>query len=203
MKTNPLAIIKKKQTLFRSLTGITQEKFDELVKKTTPLYEQAEEKRLYKAKRERKQGGGRQKELDLSNQLLMLLMYYRVYVSQEFLGLIFGLHNCNVSRQINYLQPLLATVFRILARQVQLYEAGGPVRKIKLTEEELLNPPKAGNRTTNKRAKETAEEILLREEEKTHDKKSISRNGKRENTFSKSFCSSLPAYLRYVNWQAG
>lgn len=113
MKTNPLATIKKRQTLFRSLTGITQEKFDKLVKKTTPLYEQAEEKRLYKAKRERKQGGGRQKELDLSNQLLMLLMYYRVYVSQEFLGLIFGLHNCNVSRQINYLQPLLAKVFRI------------------------------------------------------------------------------------------
>jgi len=90
MKPNPLVTIKKRQTLFRSLTcqfiamlwqaGITQEKFDELVKKTTPLYEQAEEKRLYKAKRERKQGGGRQKELDLSNQLLMLLMYYRVYV---------------------------------------------------------------------------------------------------------------------------
>lgn len=33
MKTNPLATIKKRQTLFRSLTGITQEKFDELVKK--------------------------------------------------------------------------------------------------------------------------------------------------------------------------
>jgi len=57
MKTNPLATIKKRQTLFRSLTGITQEKFDELVKKTTPLYEQAKEKRLYKAKRERKHGG--------------------------------------------------------------------------------------------------------------------------------------------------
>lgn len=125
MKTNPLATIKKRQTLFRSLTGITQEKFDELVKKTTPLYEQAEEKRLYKAKRERKQGGGRQKELDLPNQLLMLLMYYRIYVSQEFLGLIFGLHNCNVSRQINYLQPQLAKVFRI------------PAQRIKLSEEEL------------------------------------------------------------------
>jgi hypothetical protein len=68
-----------------------------------PLYEQAEAKRLYKAKRERKQGGGRQEELDLPNQLLMLLMYYRIYLSQEFLGLIFGLHNCNLSRQINYL----------------------------------------------------------------------------------------------------
>jgi len=38
MKTNPLATIRKRQTLFRSLTGITQDKFDELLKRTTPLY---------------------------------------------------------------------------------------------------------------------------------------------------------------------
>src|SRR3990170_5031788 len=54
MKTNPLATIKKRQTLFRSLTGITQEKFDELLKKTTPLYEQEETKRLHREKRKRK-----------------------------------------------------------------------------------------------------------------------------------------------------
>lgn len=131
MKTNPLATIRKRQTLFRSLTGITQEKFDELLEKTTPLYEQEEAKRLHREKRERKQGGGRQKQLDLSNQLLMLLMYYRLYVSQEFLGLIFSLHNCNVSRQINYLEPLLAKVFKIPARKIKLEEEN-------LTEEELL-----------------------------------------------------------------
>jgi len=131
MKTNPLATIRKRQTLFRSLTGITQEKFDELLEKTTPLYEQEEAKRLHKEKRERKQGGGRQKQLDLANQLLMLLMYYRLYVSQEFLGLIFSLHNCNVSRQINYLEPLLAKVFKIPTRKIKLEEEN-------LTEEELL-----------------------------------------------------------------
>lgn len=132
MKKTPLAAIKKRQHLFRSLTGITIEKFDGLVKKLTPFYEASESKRLFKRKRIRKQGGGRQKQLDLSNQLLMLLMYYRLYISQEFLGLIFGLHNCNVSRQINYLQPQLAKVFRIPTRKIKLSEED-------LTEEALLN----------------------------------------------------------------
>jgi hypothetical protein len=131
MKANPLATIKKRQTLFRSLTGLTLDKFNELLKKIEPLYEQAETKRLQRENRKRKQGGGRQKNLDLANQLLMLLMYYRIYVSQEFLGLIFGLHNCNVSRQINYLEPLLAKVFRIPTRKIKLEEEN-------LTEEELL-----------------------------------------------------------------
>lgn len=132
MKKNPLVTIKKKERLFRSLTGITAEKFNELLKQVTPFYEAAETERLFKSKRIRKQGGGRQKDLDLPNQLLMLLMYYRVYVSQEFLGLIFGLHNCNVSRQITYLQPQLAKVFRIPAQRVKLSEE-------ELTEEQLLN----------------------------------------------------------------
>lgn len=132
MKTNPLVTIKKRQRVFRSLTGITPEKFNELLKQVTPLYEAAEAKRLFKSKRIRKQGGGRQKDLDLANQLLMLLMYYRIYVSQEFLGLIFGLHNCNVSRQITYLQPQLAKIFRIPTQRVKLSEE-------ELTEEQLLN----------------------------------------------------------------
>lgn len=62
----------------------------------------------------------------------MLLMFYRLYVSQEFIGLIFSLHNCNVSRQIKYLEPLLAKVFKIPARKIKLEEEN-------LTEEELLN----------------------------------------------------------------
>jgi len=126
-----LSIIKKRATLFRSLTGLTIDKYTELLEKIEPLYEQAEIKRLKRENRKRKQGGGRQKQLDLANQLLMLLMYYRLYVSQEFLGLIFSLHNCNVSRQINYLEPILAKIFKIPIRKIQLEEEN-------LTEEELV-----------------------------------------------------------------
>lgn len=58
MKTNPLTTIRKRETLFRSLTGLPLEKFTELLKQIWPLYEHAERKRLYKVQRERKQGGG-------------------------------------------------------------------------------------------------------------------------------------------------
>jgi hypothetical protein len=71
VKKNPLVTIKKRQRLFRSLTGITVKKYNELLKQITPLYEASETKRLFKSKRRRKQGGGRQKQLDLANQLLM------------------------------------------------------------------------------------------------------------------------------------
>jgi transposase len=131
MRANPLSILKKRPTLFRTLTGLPLDKFTELLKEIKPLYEQAETKRLNRENRKRKQGGGRQKQLDLSNQLVMLLMYYRLYVSQEFLGLIFSLHNCNVSRQINYLEPLLSKVFKIPTRKIKLEEEN-------LSEQELL-----------------------------------------------------------------
>ena len=132
MKANPYSVIRKRENLYRSLTGITIEKFEGLLEQIIPLYEKAEEKRLFKENRRRKQGGGRRKDLDIGNQLLMLLMYYRLYVSQELLGLIFGLHNCNVSRQIKYMHPLLAKVFRIPTHKIKLEHE-------ELTEEELLN----------------------------------------------------------------
>ena len=59
-------------------------------------------------------------------------MYYRLYVSQEFLGIIFNLHNCNVSRQINYLEPLIAKIFKLPSRKIKLAEA-------ELTEEQIVN----------------------------------------------------------------
>lgn len=130
MKTKSLRFKQRPRT-FRAMTGLSIEKFNELSKELLPLYEKAELKRLSKSKRQRKVGGGRKKELLLEDQLMMLLMYYRLYISQEFLGIIFNLHNCNVSRQINYLHPLLAQIFRIPVRKVTISEA-------ELTEAEII-----------------------------------------------------------------
>lgn len=116
---------------FRTMTGLSVEKFHELYSSLVPLYKKAELRRLEKKKRQRKVGGGRKKELLLEDQLLMLLMYYRLYISQEFLGIIFNLHNCNVSRQINYLQPLLSQIFKVPSKKVSLSEA-------ELTEEKII-----------------------------------------------------------------
>jgi hypothetical protein len=60
MKTNPLATIRKRQTLFRSLTGITQEKFDELLKKQSHYMNRKRQKDYTEKKeKENKVGAGR------------------------------------------------------------------------------------------------------------------------------------------------
>jgi len=131
MQTKSMRFQRRPRT-FRAMTGLSKEKYNELLSELVPLYENSELKRLSTSKRQRKVGGGRKKELLLEDQLMMLLMYYRLYISQEFLGIIFNLHNCNVSRQINYLSPLLAQIFKIPTKKVSLSEA-------ELTEEEIIS----------------------------------------------------------------
>jgi DDE superfamily endonuclease len=136
---------------FRTITGLSIEKYNELYNDLAPLYEKSESKRLNSSKRQRKIGGGRKKELLLEDQLMMLLMYYRLYISQEFLGIIFNLHNCNVSRQINYLSPLLSQIFKIPTRKISLSDAELTEEKIieffvDATEQEIQRPQKRQKR---------------------------------------------------------
>jgi hypothetical protein len=105
---------------FRQLTGITPLVFDKLLADLTPRYDQADAKRKDRPGRRRKPGAGRKHALDLSDRLLMLLIYYRTYVSHAFLGFLFGVDDSAVGRNINPLQPLLAGLFRIPERRIGL-----------------------------------------------------------------------------------
>ena len=44
-------------------------------------------------------------------------MYYRLYITHEFLGFLFELDDSNVGRNINPLEPLLAQIFRVERRR--------------------------------------------------------------------------------------
>jgi len=109
---------------FRQLTGITPLVFDKLLADLTPHYEQADVKRKARPDRKRKPGAGRKHALDLSDRLLMLLIYYRTYTTHAFLGFLFGVDDSALGRNINPLQPLLAGIFRIPERRVKLEEQG-------------------------------------------------------------------------------
>jgi hypothetical protein len=50
----------------------------------------------------------------------MLLIYYRTYITHAFLGFLFGIDDSAVGRNINPLAPLLAGIFRIPERRVEL-----------------------------------------------------------------------------------
>lgn len=110
--------LKKQPRVFKSLTGITPEKFNLLYFQLLPIYQKEEQNRFNKKGRKRRVGGGRKKDHDLQDQILLTLMYYRHYLSQSFLGIIFNLHNSNVSRRIRYIEPLLARIFKIPTRKI-------------------------------------------------------------------------------------
>ena len=58
-----------------------------------------------KRKRKREIGAGRRFGLDIRDRLLMLLAYYRLYITYDLLGHLFGLDPSNVYRNIKYLEP--------------------------------------------------------------------------------------------------
>jgi DDE superfamily endonuclease/Helix-turn-helix of DDE superfamily endonuclease len=107
---------------FRQLTGITPVVFDHLLADLMPRYERADAKRKDRPDRLRRPGAGRKHALDLADRLLMLLIYYRTYVTHAFLGFLFAMDDSAVGRNINPLQPLLAGIFRIPERRIELAE---------------------------------------------------------------------------------
>jgi DDE superfamily endonuclease len=110
---------------FRRLTGLTPTAFRRLWAEVAAAEDQARDRRAAGPGRRRKAGAGRKPALPVGDRLLMLLIYYRTYVPHAFLGFLFGIDDSNVSRSNRRLEPLLAGIFRI------------PERKVELTREEI------------------------------------------------------------------
>ncbi len=123
MKTSRYSKIKKQAGIIKKLTGLSVEKFEDTLKLFTPHFIKAEKDRLSKKKRKREPGGGRPQDLNPSDKLLMFLMYNYLFVTHEFLGAVFGLHNSNVSRQIIYIDPLVRKVYEVPERRIKLADA--------------------------------------------------------------------------------
>jgi hypothetical protein len=83
----------KKPLLFKSFTGLTIKEFDEIYdKEITKRYVKHEVQRLSKRKyRKRDIGAGRPFKLDLRDRFLMLLVYYRLYITYTLAGFLFDL----------------------------------------------------------------------------------------------------------------
>lgn len=105
---------------FRRLTGLTPVAFTRLLAEVTMAEEHERARQANRTGRQRKAGAGRKTTLVLADRLLMLLIYYRTYVPHTFLGFLFGLDDSNVSRSNRRLEPLLAGIFRIPQRRVEL-----------------------------------------------------------------------------------
>lgn len=110
----------KRPKIFHTLCGLTPEEFTTLYARFEPLAKASEYKRRSWKGRKRAIGGGDTPKLSLAEQLFMLLMFYRTYAGQVFIGMVMGLDDSNVSRRIRRLEPVLARVFRISQKKIDL-----------------------------------------------------------------------------------
>ena len=93
----------KQKKNFSRLTGVTVDEFWEIVRKMIPKWEAFQKKK--------KISGRCSKLKTLENEVL--LVYYRFYVSFQFLEYLFGLDESNVCRHIQRLEPMLADTTKI------------------------------------------------------------------------------------------
>jgi hypothetical protein len=97
----------KRPEMFRSFTGLNVSEFDSLRSRIELVYDEHEKKRLLRDDRKYEIGGGRPFKLSLDDRLLMLLIYYRSYVTSIFLGFVFNLDQSNILKDIRILEPLV------------------------------------------------------------------------------------------------
>jgi hypothetical protein len=101
--------LSRKPLLFRSFTGLTVQQFDDIFdKEIIKKYDKHEIQRLSKRKdRKRDIGAGRPFKLDLKNRFLMLLIYYRLYITYTLTGFLFDLDQSNICRDIQKIESLI------------------------------------------------------------------------------------------------
>ena len=99
--------LSKKPLLFKSFTGLTIKEFDDIYEEITKRYGNHQLKRLFERKnRKRKIGAiGRHFNLNLKDRFLMLLVYYRLYITYTFAGFLFDLdQKSNICRDIQKIE---------------------------------------------------------------------------------------------------
>ena len=99
--------LSKRPLLFRSFTGLEISEFNEIYAEIESKYNEHERKRLSRTKRERKVGAGRPFKLKVRERFLMLLVYYRLYITYTLSGFLFDLDQSNVCRDISIIEPLV------------------------------------------------------------------------------------------------
>jgi len=82
---------------FRSFTGLDVPAFDSVYAEVEPRYEE----------KERRADDSHPFKLTLRNRLLMLLVYYRLYVTSRLVSFLFDLDHSNVLRDMRMLEPVV------------------------------------------------------------------------------------------------
>ncbi len=120
-------------SVFLKMTGVRVAEFDGLLNDSLPEFMEAEMQRLSRPDRQREIGGGRRTELDGRDQVLLTVVWLRVYPTHEVLGYLFGISDSTVSRIIQRLLPVLEQAGRDTMRMPD------PGRKRRCSLDQLLS----------------------------------------------------------------
>lgn len=101
-------MLSKKPLLFKSFTSLSVQQFDDAFKVIESKYAKYEVKRLSTRKdRQRSIGGGRHFKLLVKDRVIMVLVYYRLYITYTLAGFLFDLDQSNVCRDIEKIESLI------------------------------------------------------------------------------------------------
>src|SRR5271169_5974276 len=96
-------VLSKKPSVFRNFSGLEVPEFDALNSQIKEKYSSYEQKRLSREDRKRKIGAGHPFSLSLTDRFLMLLVYYRLYLSSNLMAYLFDLSQTNILKDIRKL----------------------------------------------------------------------------------------------------
>jgi len=116
--------------MFHTFTGLTPKEFDEIYAKLEERYPQYEKKRLTRKKRKRAIGAGRPYKLQLKERMVILLMYYRLYITYGLLEYLFDLDQSNVYRDIALIEPVLKTCIPIPEKMTKRTKRIGTIEEL-------------------------------------------------------------------------
>jgi len=129
-------VLAKKPYVFQQITGVSIKDFENMVEKLLPLW-----KKLLDSK---KLDGRPAKLKGLRNHLLAMLMYYRTYITYEFLGHLFNVDETTVMRSIKRIELFVCKVVGI--KKDRTMSKGSLESVIIDVTEQPINRPKSNQR---------------------------------------------------------
>jgi hypothetical protein len=127
--------LSRKPGAFKSMTGLSVEEFQSLLGRVRPRYEALVKGQTDRAPRQRAPGGGLKSRHDLTERLLMTMVWLRLYVTCEAIGVMFELDKGTVSR---FSRPMLS-----ILRELGEDTLGWPeeARELSQSENAASDPP--------------------------------------------------------------
>lgn len=134
--------------LFRRTIGIDYYKFKDLSEKAGEDFLETDYQRKMNKERKRDFGGGKSFDFTVEEMIIITLLYYRAYMTMEFIGFLIGKRKGQICKIIHRIEPSLRKVLKIepIDRQLRKGREISSLEQLKViidaTEQEINRPSK-------------------------------------------------------------